>query len=449
MANDYKVKDISLAQLGKTNLDLALTEMPVIADILNEAHAPVRKLEGAKIAVCIHHTIQTAALVQALVRLGAEVRCCSCNIFSTQDDAAAYTASTGVPVFAWKGETEEEYWECIENVLWETDPETGEKRWFPNQILDDGFDLTDYVITHYPEQAKLIKGASEETTTGVHRAKNHEKNNTLPFPVIDVNCAITKQKTDNTYGLMQSGIDGYIRALDYQIAGKNIVVVGYGQVGRGVAEGFRGLKGHVYVTEIDPICALQATLNGFKVVRLEDMIEYADVIVTTTGSVNVVDKQHFERLQNGAVLMNVGHFDDEINTKWLRENARWEELKPQVHRIRLFTQPSPDSEFVPSKKSFILLSEGRLANLGNAHGHASFIMSCSFTNQLAAQSCIKNEADDNWPHRVLEIARHIDEGTAMAHLIHLGGHLTTQTEEQAAYTGIPVNGPFKSEDYKY
>ena len=423
----YKVADISLAELGRKEILLAEKEMPGLMSV-KAKYSESKPLTGARIAGCIHMTVQTAVLVETLVELGAEVRWSSCNIYSTQDSAAAALAKTGVPVFAWKGETEEEYLWCIKQTL-DFDGKG------PNMLLDDGGDLTAMVVNDFPEMAKEIKGVSEETTTGVKALNMMLENNTLPFPAINVNDSVTKSKFDNKYGCRESLADGIKRGTDIMIAGKNVVVCGYGDVGKGCAQSMQGYGAQVYITEIDPICALQAAMEGFSVVDMNDACEYGDIFVTATGNKHVVNKNHMKKMKDNAILCNIGHFDHEIDVEFLEKNTNEFNIKPQVDRF----------EFSDGK-SIILLSKGRLVNLGNATGHSSFVMSTSFTNQVFAQIAL-------WEGNVSEgvhiLPKDLDEKVAMLHLDHLGVKLTKMTDDQSDYTGIPKKGPFKNKDYRY
>ena len=427
---DYKVADISLAEFGNKEINLAINEMPGLVAI-KEKYKNKSPLKGARIAGCIHMTIQTAVLIDTLVDLGAEVRWSSCNIYSTQDHAAAAIAAKGIPVFAWKGETEEEYWECIENTLEFKDGKG------PNLLLDDGGDLTLHVLNKRPELIDDIKGVSEETTTGVHRLYQLMNENKLPFPAINVNDSVTKSKFDNKYGCRESLVDGIKRATDIMVAGKKVIICGYGDVGKGCAQSMAGYGAKVFVTEIDPICALQATMEGFSVVTMDDACEYGDIFVTATGNFNVVDGSHMERMKNNAILCNIGHFDNEIDVAYLEQNSDIKEvnIKPQVDKF----------EF-NNGKSIILLSRGRLVNLGNATGHPSFVMSTSFTNQVLAQIAL-------WKGEVLDgvnvLPKELDEEVARLHLEHLDAKLTVMSDKQSDYTGIKKEGPFKSDQYRY
>ena len=425
--SDYKVADISLAELGRKEIKLAEHEMPGLMS-LRELYKDKKPLNGARIAGCIHMTIQTAVLIETLVELGAEVRWSSCNIYSTQDQAAAAIAKNGIPVFAWKGETEEEYIWCIDQTLdFSGNP--------PNMLLDDGGDLTLRLIEDFPEMVSSIKGVSEETTTGVHRLEKLYNEGKLPFPAINVNDSVTKSKFDNKYGCRESLADGLKRATDIMLAGKKVVVCGYGDVGKGCAQSMQGYGAQVFVTEIDPICALQAAMEGFSVVDMEDASKYGDIFVTATGNKHVVNKNHLAKMKNNAILCNIGHFDHEIDVEFLEKNTMEHNIKPQVDRF----------EF-SNGKSIILLSKGRLVNLGNATGHSSFVMSTSFTNQVFAQIALWNGEVDEGVHI---LPRDLDEKVAMLHLDHLGVKLTKMTDDQSEYTGIPKKGPFKNKNYRY
>ena len=425
--SDYKVADISLAELGRKEINLAEHEMPGLMS-LRELYKDKKPLKGARIAGCIHMTIQTAVLIETLVELGAEVRWSSCNIYSTQDQAAAAIAKNGIPVFAWKGETEEEYIWCIDQTLdFSGNP--------PNMLLDDGGDLTLRLIEDFPEMVSSIKGVSEETTTGVHRLEKLYNEGKLPFPAINVNDSVTKSKFDNKYGCRESLADGLKRATDIMLAGKKVVVCGYGDVGKGCAQSMQGYGAQVFVTEIDPICALQAAMEGFSVVDMEDASKYGDIFVTATGNKHVVNKNHLAKMKNNAILCNIGHFDHEIDVEFLEKNTMEHNIKPQVDRF----------EF-SNGKSIILLSKGRLVNLGNATGHSSFVMSTSFTNQVFAQIALWNGEVDEGVHI---LPRDLDEKVAMLHLDHLGVKLTKMTDDQSEYTGIPKKGPFKNKNYRY
>ncbi len=428
----YKVKDISLADWGRKEIALAEAEMPGLMAI-REEYGPSQPLKGARIAGCLHMTIQTAVLIETLVALGAEVTWSSCNIFSTQDHAAAAIAAAGIPVYAWKGMNEEEFNWCIEQTLF-----FGEERKPLNLILDDGGDLTNMVFDQYPELAEGIKGLSEETTTGVHRLYERMKNGTLVMPAINVNDSVTKSKFDNKYGCRESAVDAIRRATDVMLAGKRVVVCGYGDVGKGTAASFRGAGSIVTVTEIDPICALQAAMEGFEVKKLETVVDNADIVITTTGNYNIVKAEHFKKMKDKTIVCNIGHFDNEIDMAWLNENYGDTkiEVKPQVDIYTI------------DGKEIIILAEGRLVNLGCATGHPSFVMSNSFTNQTLAQIELwtNREAYEN---KVYTLPKHLDEKVAALHLSKLGVELETLSQEQADYIGVTVDGPFKPEYYRY
>ncbi|MFC5047997.1 adenosylhomocysteinase [Aquimarina hainanensis] len=428
----YKVKDISLAAWGRKEIELAEAEMPGLMS-LREEYKDTKPLEGARIAGCLHMTIQTAVLIETLVALGADVTWSSCNIFSTQDHAAAAIAEAGIPVYAWKGMNEEEFDWCIEQTLF-----FGEKREPLNMILDDGGDLTNMVLDKYPELVDAIKGLSEETTTGVHRLYERMKNGTLPMPAINVNDSVTKSKFDNKYGCRESAVDAIRRATDTMLAGKRVVVCGYGDVGKGTAASFRGAGSIVTVTEIDPICALQAAMDGFEVKKLETIIGNADVVITTTGNKDIVQGHHFKALKDKAIVCNIGHFDNEIDMAWLNNNYgnTKDEIKPQVDKYTI------------DGKDIIILAEGRLVNLGCATGHPSFVMSNSFTNQTLAQIELWNNSD-KYKNEVYMLPKHLDEKVAKLHLARLGAELETLRPEQAEYIGVTVEGPFKPEYYRY
>ncbi|TLP82598.1 adenosylhomocysteinase [Maribacter sp. ACAM166] len=428
----YKVKDISLAAWGRKEIELAEAEMPGLM-ALREEYKDEQPLKDARIAGCLHMTIQTAVLIETLTTLGAEVTWSSCNIFSTQDQAAAAIATTGVPVYAWKGMNEEEFDWCIEQTLF-----FGEDRKPLNMILDDGGDLTNMVLDKYPEMAAGIKGLSEETTTGVHRLYERVKKGTLPMPAINVNDSVTKSKFDNKYGCRESAVDAIRRATDTMLAGKRVVVAGYGDVGKGTAASFKGAGSIVTVTEIDPICALQACMDGFEVKKLETVIGNADIVITTTGNKDIIRAEHFEALKDKAIVCNIGHFDNEIDMAWLNKNHGHtkDEIKPQVDKYTI------------NGKDLILLAEGRLVNLGCATGHPSFVMSNSFTNQTLAQIELWKNSD-NYDNDVYMLPKHLDEKVAKLHLSRLGAELTELKKEQADYIGVTVEGPFKPEYYRY
>jgi adenosylhomocysteinase len=429
----YKVKDMSLAEWGRKEIMLAEKEMPGLM-ALREEYAASQPLKGARIAGCLHMTIQTAVLIETLVALGAEVTWSSCNIFSTQDHAAAAIAAAGIPVYAWKGMNEEEFDWCIEQTLF-----FGEDRQPLNMILDDGGDLTNMILDRYPELANGIKGLSEETTTGVHRLYERVKNGTLPMPAINVNDSVTKSKFDNKYGCKESAVDAIRRATDVMLAGKRVVVCGYGDVGKGTAASFRGAGAIVTITEIDPICALQAAMDGFEVKKLATVIATADIVCTATGNKNIVKGEHFLVLKDKAIVCNIGHFDNEIDMAWLNNNYGHTktEIKPQVD---LYT--------LENESQIIVLAEGRLVNLGCATGHPSFVMSNSFTNQTLAQIELWLHSD-RYENQVYMLPKHLDEKVAALHLEHLGVELEDLTKDQADYIGVPQQGPYKPEYYRY
>lgn len=429
MNEDYKVKDISLAEWGRKEIAIAETEMPGLMS-LREEYKGKNPLEGARIAGCLHMTIQTAVLIETLTSLGAEVRWSSCNIFSTQDHAAAAIAATGVPVFAWKGMDDDEFWQAIDQTI------EGPDDWHPNMILDDGGDLTVRMHEKYPELMEDVKGLSEETTTGVHRLYEMEKAGTLKVPAFNVNDSVTKSKFDNKYGCRESLVDGIRRATDVMMAGKVAVVAGYGDVGKGSAESLRSAGARVLVTEIDPICALQAAMEGFEVVTMEDAAPRADIFVTATGNKDIITMDHMRAMKDRAIVCNIGHFDNEIQVEPL-QNMKWHNIKPQVDEI----------EF-PDGKRIILLAEGRLVNLGCATGHPSFVMSASFTNQVLAQIELWKKAD-KYENKVYVLPKHLDEKVATLHLEKLGVKLTKLSKEQAEYLGIDEEGPYKPDYYRY
>jgi adenosylhomocysteinase len=427
----YKVKDISLADWGRKEIRLAEAEMPGLM-ALREEYRDSKPLAGARIAGCLHMTIQTAVLIETLVELGAEVAWSSCNIFSTQDHAAAAIAAAGIPVYAWKGMTEEEFDWCIEQTLFAF--KDGKPL---NMILDDGGDLTNMVFDRYPELTKDIRGLSEETTTGVHRLYERKKNGTLMVPAINVNDSVTKSKFDNKYGCKESLVDAIRRATDIMMAGKVAVVCGYGDVGKGSAASLRGAGARVIVTEIDPICALQAAMDGFEVKRLDSVVHNADIVVTATGNIGIVQERHFRLMKDKAIVCNIGHFDNEIDVAWLNKHADSKtEIKPQVDLYRL------------DGKEIILLAEGRLVNLGCATGHPSFVMSNSFTNQTLAQIELWNNGD-KYDKDVYMLPKHLDEKVARLHLAKIGVELETLRPDQAEYIGVKVEGPYKPEHYRY
>ena len=426
---DYKVKDIGLAEAGRLQIDLAQDEMPGLM-ATREEYKGKQPLKGARIAGCLHMTVQTAVLIETLTELGAEVRWSSCNVFSTQDEAAAAVAAAGVPVFAWKGETEEEYEWCIHQTI------KGPNGWVPNMILDDGGDLTAMMHKDYPELMDDIKGISEETTTGVLFLNRMEKDGTLKAPAINVNDSVTKSKFDNKYGCRESLVDAIRRATDLMLAGKTAMVCGYGDVGKGSAESLASQGVRVMVSEIDPICALQAVMDGFEVTTMEEAAPKADIFVTTTGNKDIITVDHMREMKDRAIVCNIGHFDNEIQVEPTR-NMKWTNIKPQVDQI----------EF-PNGNRIILLAEGRLVNLGCAMGHPSFVMSASFTNQTLAQIELWNNAD-KYENKVYVLPKHLDEKVAALHLDKVGAKLTTLTKDQADYIGVDQKGPFKNDTYRY
>ncbi len=426
---DYKVSDISLADWGRKEIEIAETEMPGLMAIRND-YRNEQPLKGARIAGCIHMTIQTAVLMETLVDLGAEVRWSSCNIFSTQDHAAAAMAAAGIPTFAWKGENEEEFWWCIDQTIF------GPDNWRPNMILDDGGDITLVMHEKYQEEMANVKGITEETTTGVHRLNEMAEKNTLMCPAINVNDSVTKSKFDNLYGCRESLIDGIKRATDVMIAGKNAVVVGYGDVGKGCAQALKGMGATVYVTEIDPICALQAAMEGYRVVTLDEVVAIGNIFVTCTGNLKVISRAHMELMPSEAIVCNIGHFDSEIDIAGIRE-LEWQNIKPQVDHV-----------VFPDGKKIIVLAEGRLVNLGCATGHPSFVMSNSFTNQVLAQIELWKNSE-NYDNKVYFLPKSLDEKVGRLHLKKIGANLTTLTQEQADYIGVKVEGPYKPDYYRY
>ena len=428
----YKVKDISLAEWGRREIELAEAEMPGLMALRDEFGSD-KPLKGARIAGCLHMTIQTAVLIETLVELGADVTWSSCNIFSTQDHAASAIAAAGIPVYAWKGMNEEEFDWCIEQTLF-----FGEERAPLNMILDDGGDLTNMVLDRYPELAAGIKGLSEETTTGVHRLYERMRNGTLPMPAINVNDSVTKSKFDNKYGCKESAVDAIRRATDVMVAGKVAVVCGYGDVGKGTAASLQGAGARVIVTEIDPICALQAAMDGFAVRKLDSVVGEVDIVVTATGNKDIVTGNHFQQMKDKTIVCNIGHFDNEIDVAWLNQNAGDSrvEIKPQVDK------------YTVNGKDIILLAEGRLVNLGCATGHPSFVMSNSFTNQTMAQMEIW-EHSDKYENKVYTLPKHLDEKVAQLHLAKIGVELEELSKDQADYIGVSVEGPFKTEHYRY
>jgi len=429
MTQDFKVKDINLADFGRKEISIAETEMPGLMSLRDE-YKEKQPLKGAKILGCLHMTIQTAVLIETLVKLGADVRWSSCNIFSTQDHAAAAIAQQGIPVYAWKGETEAEYWWCIKQTI------EGKKDWKPNMLLDDGGDLTALMHKEYSGLLKNVKGLSEETTTGIKALNKMQKEETLLVPVINVNDSVTKSKFDNLYGCRESLIDGIKRATDVMISGKTAIVAGFGNVGKGSAASLRQNGARVMVTETDPICALQASMEGYEVVLMDDAIEKADIVVTATGNKDVVNADHMRKMKDYSILCNIGHFDNEIQVEALK-NYKWTEIKPQVHEI----------EF-PNKKRILLLAEGRLVNLGCATGHPSFVMSASFTNQVIAQIELWNNYE-KYDKKVYVLPKHLDEKVAILHLNKVGAKLTKLSKEQADYISVDVKGPYKPDTYRY
>tara|TARA_E500000178_G_scaffold315591_1_gene334632 strand:- start:233 stop:1522 length:1290 start_codon:yes stop_codon:yes gene_type:complete len=429
MSEDFKVKDISLAEFGRKEISLAETEMPGLMAIRKE-YGDNKPLKGARILGCLHMTIQTAVLIETLTKLGAECRWSSCNIFSTQDHAAAAIAKVGVPVFAWKGETEKEYWWCVKQTI------EGKKDWKPNMILDDGGDLTALMHKEHKDLLKNVKGVSEETTTGVLALKKMEANKQLLIPAINVNDSVTKSKFDNLYGCRESLVDGIKRATDVMMSGKVAIVAGYGDVGKGSAASLRQAGARVQITETDPICALQAAMEGYEVVVMDEAIKDADIVVTATGNKDIVTADHMRNMKDRAILCNIGHFDNEIQVEALK-NYKWDEIKPQVHEIEL-----------PSKKRIILLAEGRLVNLGCATGHPSFVMSASFTNQVIAQIELWKNSN-KYEKKVYVLPKHLDEKVAMLHLEKVGAKLTKMSKEQADYISVKQSGPFKPDTYRY
>ncbi|WP_299158515.1 adenosylhomocysteinase [uncultured Eudoraea sp.] len=428
----FKVKDITLAEWGRKEIELAEAEMPGLM-ALREEYKKEQPLKGARIAGCLHMTIQTAVLIETLTALGAEVTWSSCNIFSTQDHAAAAIAATGIPVYAWKGMNEEEFDWCIEQTLF-----FGEERKPLNMILDDGGDLTNMVLDQFPELTSGIKGLSEETTTGVHRLYERFKNGILPIPAINVNDSVTKSKFDNKYGCKESAVDAIRRATDTMLAGKRVVVAGYGDVGKGTAASFRGAGAIVTVTEIDPICALQASMDGYEVKRLETVVSNADIVITATGNKDILKAEHFRAMRDKAIVCNIGHFDNEIDMAWLNDNYgnTKDVIKPQVDKYTI------------DGKDIIVLAEGRLVNLGCATGHPSFVMSNSFTNQTLAQIELWKHSD-KYENKVYMLPKHLDEKVAKLHLARLGAELTELRKDQASYIGVEVKGPYKPDYYRY
>jgi len=429
MSEDFKVKDIAQADFGRKEISIAETEMPGLM-ALRQEYKGKNPLKGARILGCLHMTIQTAVLIETLVDLGADVRWSSCNIFSTQDHAAAAIAKAGVPVYAWKGETEEEYWWCIKQTI------EAKKGWIPNMLLDDGGDLTALMHKEYKNLLKEVKGVSEETTTGVMALKKMQEEKTLLIPAINVNDSVTKSKFDNLYGCRESLVDGIKRATDVMMSGKTAIVAGFGDVGKGSAASLRHAGARVMVTEADPICALQAAMEGYEVVLMDEAIGNADIVVTATGNKDIVTADHMRKMKDRSILCNIGHFDNEIQVEALK-NYKWDEIKPQVHEI----------EF-PDKKRILLLAEGRLVNLGCATGHPSFVMSASFTNQTIAQIELWNNSD-KYKNEVYVLPKYLDEKVAILHLKKVGAKLTKLTKDQADYIRVDVKGPFKPDTYRY
>ena len=427
--NDYKVADISLADFGRKEIAIAETEMPGLMAI-REEYKDQQPLKGVRLTGCLHMTIQTAVLIETLSQLGAEIRWSSCNIFSTQDHAAAAIAAAGIPVFAWKGETEDEYWWCVEQTI------NGPDGWTPNMILDDGGDLTGLMHEKYPELMKEVKGLSEETTTGVKRLYEMMSEGSLMCPAFNVNDSVTKSKFDNLYGCRESLVDSIKRATDVMVAGKIAVVCGFGDVGKGSAQSLRALGANVWVTEIDPICALQASMEGYRVVDFDEICDQVDIVVTATGNYHVVTGPQMDRMRDQAILCNIGHFDNEIDVAYLKK-YQWENIKPQVDHV-----------IFPDGKRLILLAEGRLVNLGCGTGHPSFVMSNSFTNQVLAQIELWHNYAD-YENSVYVLPKHLDEKVARLHLDRVGAKLTTLTDEQAKYIGVEKEGPYKAEIYRY
>jgi len=429
MSEDFKVKDINQADFGRKEIAIAESEMPGLMALRKEFKGK-KPLKGARILGCLHMTIQTAVLIETLVELGADVRWSSCNIFSTQDHAAAAIAKRGIPVYAWKGETEEEYMWCIKQTI------EGKKDWRPNMLLDDGGDLTALMHKDYKDLLKSVKGLSEETTTGIKALKKMEAEKKLLVAVINVNDSVTKSKFDNLYGCRESLVDGIKRATDVMMSGKTAIVAGFGDVGKGSAASLRQSGARVMVTEADPICALQAAMEGYKVVLMDEAISEADIVVTATGNKDIVTADHMRKMKDRSIICNIGHFDNEIQVEALR-NYKWTEIKPQVHEI----------EF-PDKKRILLLAEGRLVNLGCATGHPSFVMSASFTNQVIAQIELWKNSE-KYEKKIYVLPKHLDEKVAMLHLNKVGAKLTKLSKGQADYISVDVNGPFKSDSYRY
>ena len=427
--SDFKVADINLADWGRKEINIAETEMPGLMAI-REKYSANKPLKGARIAGCLHMTIQTAVLMETLIDLGAEVRWSSCNIFSTQDHAAAAMAAANIPTFAWKGETEEEFWWCIDQTIF------GPDDWRPNMLLDDGGDLTVIMHEKYPELMKDVRGISEETTTGVHRLNEMMQDGTLLAPAFNVNDSVTKSKFDNLYGCRESLIDGIKRATDVMVAGKTAVVCGYGDVGKGCAQALRGMGATVWITEIDPICALQAAMEGYRVVTMDEAAPVGNIFITCTGNLEVISRKHMEQMPDQAIVCNIGHFDSEIDIAGIRD-LPWENIKPQVDHV-----------VFPDNKRIIVLAEGRLVNLGCATGHPSFVMSNSFSNQVLAQIELwQNQG--KYENKVYFLPKNLDEMVARLHLRKIGANLTTLSKEQADYIGFTVDGPYKPEYYRY
>jgi adenosylhomocysteinase len=427
---DYKIRDLSLAQWGRQEIEIAETEMPGLMAV-REQYRDAKPLAGARIAGSLHMTIQTAVLVETLIALGAEVRWSSCNIYSTQDHAAAALAAAGVPVFAWKGETEAEYWWCIEQTL------SGPNGWLPNMLLDDGHDLTAWVHDRHPELLEGIVGVTEETTTGIHKLVERIAAGTLKLPAINVNDSVTKTKFDNLYGCRESLVDALKRATDVMIAGKTAVVCGYGDVGKGSAQALRALSAQVWITEVDPICALQAAMEGYRVVTMDYAADRADIFVTATGNVDVITREHMVRMKHNAIVCNIGHFDSEIDIAGIQD-LEWREIKPLVDHVTL-----------PSGRQIIVLARGRLVNLGCATGHPSYVMSNSFTNQVLAQIELWRNPDAYERGQLYLLPKHLDEQVARLHLAKVGAELTQLTDRQASYINVPVEGPYKPDTYRY
>ena len=426
---NYKIKDIGLAQAGSNDLFVAKHQMPGLM-ALEKEYVGKKPLAGARIAVALHITIQTAVMLELLVKLGAQIRCAAANVFSTQDHAAAYLVQAGIPVFAWKGQTQEDYWWCMEQLLADTS-------WVPNMLMDDGHDLTDYVQKKHPELIPGLIGVTEKTTTGIYRIKAKLEQNNMPFAIIDTNDSVTKSKFDNTYGCKESLIDGIKRATDVMIAGKTVVVCGYGEVGKGCAQAFKGYGAQTWVTEIDPICALQAAMEGYRVVTMEYAADKADIFVCATGNINVIRRQHMQRMKDQAIVCNIGHFDHEIDIDSIAD-LKVEEIKPQV-----------DYVVFPDGKRIILLAKGRLVNLACATGNSAFVMSCSFTNQLLGQIELFTNQQAYQKGNMYLLSRAIDEHVARLHLQALGIELTQLTPEQATYLSVKIQGPYKSDVYRY